>query len=153
MDALGLFAHLRRFDAGMVTAGQLWNYLSEHSFEAEEDLDDEALEVFDTAELVLAEYTSGHITEDAARERLRLLLTEDGHGDIYTPLEFMFLHRLDLGEPFVTPPPRIRLVYTHERFPHLRELARMHSDVHRRPAGRPAPLHRKSPEFRLVVSR
>ena len=78
MDARDLFSHLNRFDAGIITASQLWNYLSEHRDGLEEVLDDEEQDVFDTAEVVMAEYTSGHLSGSQARERLRKLLDEQG---------------------------------------------------------------------------
>lgn len=76
MDALDLFRHLHLFAIGHLGGHELWNYLSDHSIDAEEDLDDDALDAFDTAELVLAEYTSGHIPESAARTRLRELIPQ-----------------------------------------------------------------------------
>jgi hypothetical protein len=78
MDARDLFSHLNRFDAGIITASKLWNYLSDNRDGFEEVLDDEEQDVFDTAELVMAEYTGGHLSETDARARLRRLLDEQG---------------------------------------------------------------------------
>ncbi len=78
MDARDLFSHLNRFDAGIITASQLWNFLSDHRDALEEVLDDEQQDVFDTAELVMAEYTGGHLSETEARLRLRALLSDQG---------------------------------------------------------------------------
>lgn len=78
MDARDLFSHLNRFDAGIITASQLWNFLAENEAALEEVLDDEGQDVFDTAELVMAEYTGGHLSGSEARERLRHLLGEQG---------------------------------------------------------------------------
>lgn len=79
MDARDLFSHLNRFDAGIITASQLWNYLSEHAGAIESVLDEEAQDIFDTAELVMAEYTGRHLSEAEARARLRHLLSQQGH--------------------------------------------------------------------------
>ena len=76
MDARDLFSHLNRFDTGIITASRLWNYLSDHRNELEDVLDDEEQDVFDTAELVMAEYTGGHLSESEARARLRQLLRD-----------------------------------------------------------------------------
>lgn len=70
MDPRDLFRHLHAFVMGRLTADGLWNYLSEHSVEAECDLDDEAYDAFSVAELVMAEYTGGSLPEEAARARL-----------------------------------------------------------------------------------
>lgn len=78
MDARDLLSHLNRFDAGIITANQLWNYLSEHAAALEDVLDEDGQDVFDTAELVMAEYTRGALSESEARVRLRSLLGEQG---------------------------------------------------------------------------
>lgn len=78
MDARDLFSHLKRFDAGMITATQLWNYLSEHADALEAVLDDDAQDVFDTAELVMAEFTRESLSDTEARLRLRNILGEQG---------------------------------------------------------------------------
>jgi hypothetical protein len=57
MGTRDLFSHLNRFDGV---------------------LDDEEQDIFDTAELVMAEYTGGHLSESEARARLRHLLDEQG---------------------------------------------------------------------------
>jgi hypothetical protein len=79
MDARDLFSHLNRFDAGIITASQLWNYLADHRDALEDVLDDEEQDIFDTAELVMAEYTGGNLSGSEARARLQQLLDEQGH--------------------------------------------------------------------------
>lgn len=76
MDAADLFVHLHSFSIGQLTADELWDYLSDHDVEAEECLDEDALDAFDTAMLVLAEYTGGYIDEEVARQRLRSLIPQ-----------------------------------------------------------------------------
>ncbi len=73
MDARDLFSHLNRFDAGIITASQLWNFLSEHADQLERVLADEEQDIFDTAELVMAEFTRGDLSESESRSRLHAL--------------------------------------------------------------------------------
>lgn len=78
METRDLFSHLHRVDAGIITASQLWDSPSEHRDALEDVLGDEEQDIFDTAEIVMAEYTSGHLSGSDARERLRHLLEEQG---------------------------------------------------------------------------
>lgn len=71
MDCRDLFAHLKRFDAGIIGAGQVWNYLSGHAAQLERVPDDNRQDIFGTAKLVMAKDTGGNLSESEAREQSR----------------------------------------------------------------------------------